>query len=99
MLVCLFSHFFLSCPPNSSNKVNQEFRLNNLFWFLAGGRLSNELKYLKKFYDKDGINSDTEVMIQINKERNSNILNVKALKEHLEMMNRVVSMEIYVYQE
>ena len=70
-----------------------------LFFLTEGGRLSRELAYLKKYLKEDGIDSDHEVVIQINKEKGANILNVGALVEHLEMMKRVTSLQVYVHQE
>lgn len=73
-------------------------RFTECFIFLSeGGRLSQELAYLKKYLKEDGIESDHEVVIQINKEKGSNILNVDALMEHLEMMKRVISLQVYVH--
>ncbi|XP_065070103.1 protein patched homolog 1-like [Rhopilema esculentum] len=68
-------------------------------WVDQSGRLSQELNYLKKYLKDDGIDSEHEVMIQVAKDHGSNILNVEAMKEHLEMMKRVVTMGVYVHQD
>lgn len=67
--------------------------------FTDGGRLSRELNYLKKNLKDEGINSDNEVMIQVTKEKGDNILKIQAMKEHLEMLKRVTSIEVYIHQE
>ena len=57
---------------------------------------------MDKVLGPQAIKSQMEVVIQVNKQKGSNILTVEALEEHLEMMKDVFSMEVefqheYVY--
>eukprot|EP00794_Sanderia_malayensis_P007816 gene7816-8662_t len=79
-------------------KTNMETNIEKL-WVEDGGRLSKELKFLDSFSENGGINSDTEVLIQVNKEKNDNILTVQSLEEHLEIMKKIALMQIYVHQD
>ncbi|XP_057299103.1 protein patched homolog 1-like isoform X1 [Hydractinia symbiolongicarpus] len=71
-------------------------------WIATGGRLQEEMEYTKKHIGSNGFGIeefDYESFIQIQKSGKDNILDNKILLEHLDMLKKVLNLEITMYMQ
>lgn len=70
--------------------------------FIAGGRLQEEMEYTKKHIGSNGFGIeefDYESFIQIQKSGKDNMLDNEILLEHLDMLKKVLNLEITMYMQ
>ena len=69
----------------------------NILW-LVGGRLQKELSYSKAQLGEDSGHTN-QLLIQTPKMKGTNILTVEALKEHLKVLERAMSVTVEMFDQ
>lgn len=66
--------------------------------FAVGGRLEKELEYTKKALG-EGYGGTNELLIQTPNMEGSNILSVKAMKQHLQALTRATNVSVDLFDQ
>jgi len=69
-----------------------------LLVILVDGRLEKELEYTKKALG-EGYGGTNELLIQTPNEEGSNILTVRAMKQHLEILMKVTNVSVDLFDQ
>lgn len=70
----------------------------SLFKILVDGRLEKELEYTKKALG-EGYGGTNELLIQTPNMEGTNILSVKAMQRHLDILSRVTNISVEMFDQ
>ena len=71
---------------------------NSLFVTVVGGRLEKELEYTRKSLG-EGYGGTNELLIQTPNMEGTNILSVKAMKQHLQALMRATNVSVELFDQ